>query len=171
MFYNLVLILGFKSKGNIRVFRRCRPLNKVEIFDRVYTPKDDQVDVFADASSMVISVLDGYNVCIFAYGQTGTDADGSSGSVTPLRVNPVSDPFVADALLALPEPLREALYSSFSKAASSNPVLANIADSISKIGQSILKPQGNSHTAKRRLKFRHLTLPEIPHYNHCIVLS
>ncbi|KAL1328943.1 hypothetical protein AAHE18_12G005000 [Arachis hypogaea] len=40
-------------------------------FDRVYTPKDDQVDVFADASSMVTSVLDGYNVCIFAYGPTG----------------------------------------------------------------------------------------------------
>lgn len=30
------------------------------------------VDVFADASPVVISVLDGYNVCIFAYGQTGT---------------------------------------------------------------------------------------------------
>jgi kinesin family protein C2/C3 len=30
------------------------------------------VDVFADASPMVTSVLDGYNVCIFAYGQTGT---------------------------------------------------------------------------------------------------
>ncbi|KAH9712653.1 kinesin-like protein KIN-14R [Citrus sinensis] len=41
-------------------------------FDRVYTPKDGQVDVFADASPLVISVLDGYNVCIFAYGQTGT---------------------------------------------------------------------------------------------------
>ncbi|XP_052197998.1 kinesin-like protein KIN-14R isoform X2 [Diospyros lotus] len=41
-------------------------------FDRVYTPKNDQVDVFADASPMVTSVLDGYNVCIFAYGQTGT---------------------------------------------------------------------------------------------------
>lgn len=72
-------------------------------FDRVYTPKDDQgniyihisvfwlihqqyfdfvkclllffcftVEVFSDASPMVISVLDGYNVCIFAYGQTGT---------------------------------------------------------------------------------------------------
>ncbi|OMO50800.1 hypothetical protein CCACVL1_30241 [Corchorus capsularis] len=41
-------------------------------FDRVYTPKDDQVDVFVDASPMVTSVLDGYNVCIFAYGQTGT---------------------------------------------------------------------------------------------------
>ncbi|XP_004289515.1 PREDICTED: geminivirus Rep-interacting motor protein-like [Fragaria vesca subsp. vesca] len=41
-------------------------------FDRVYTPKDDQADVYVDASPMVISVLDGYNVCIFAYGQTGT---------------------------------------------------------------------------------------------------
>ncbi|KAI4314441.1 hypothetical protein L6164_027349 [Bauhinia variegata] len=92
-----------EAKGNIRVFCRCRPLNKVESsaccttvvdfdaakdgclgiltgnstkksfrFDRVYTPKDDQVDVFADASSLIISVLDGYNVCIFAYGQTGT---------------------------------------------------------------------------------------------------
>lgn len=30
------------------------------------------VDVFEDASPMVTSVLDGYNVCIFAYGQTGT---------------------------------------------------------------------------------------------------
>ena len=29
-------------------------------------------DVFVDASPMVTSVLDGYNVCIFAYGQTGT---------------------------------------------------------------------------------------------------
>lgn len=28
--------------------------------------------MFADASPMVTSVLDGYNVCIFAYGQTGT---------------------------------------------------------------------------------------------------
>ncbi|KAH7847341.1 hypothetical protein Vadar_024947 [Vaccinium darrowii] len=92
-----------EAKGNIRVFCRCRPLNKEEIlsgyatvvdfnaakdgdlgiltggstkklykFDRVYTPKDDQVDVFEDASPMVTSVLDGYNVCIFAYGQTGT---------------------------------------------------------------------------------------------------
>ncbi|KAG5541912.1 hypothetical protein RHGRI_021665 [Rhododendron griersonianum] len=45
---------------------------KLYKFDRVYTPKDDQVDVFEDASPMVKSVLDGYNVCIFAYGQTGT---------------------------------------------------------------------------------------------------
>ncbi|KVI08087.1 Kinesin-like protein KIFC3 [Cynara cardunculus var. scolymus] len=41
-------------------------------FDRVITPSDYQVDVFAHASPLVTSVLDGYNVCIFAYGQTGT---------------------------------------------------------------------------------------------------
>ncbi|CAH9070142.1 unnamed protein product [Cuscuta epithymum] len=89
-----------EAKGNIRVFCRCRPLSRAEVsagcslvvdfeaakdgelaiintkrpfkFDRVYTPKDGQADVYADASPMVISVLDGYNVCIFAYGQTGT---------------------------------------------------------------------------------------------------
>lgn len=38
-------------------------------------PKPDfflTADVFVDALPMAISVLDGYNVCIFAYGQTGT---------------------------------------------------------------------------------------------------
>ncbi|KAL6179294.1 hypothetical protein ACLB2K_050810 [Fragaria x ananassa] len=55
--------LGIISSGfNKKIFK----------FDRVYTPEDDQVDVFADASPMITSVLDGYNVCIFAYGQTGT---------------------------------------------------------------------------------------------------
>ncbi|XP_061988594.1 kinesin-like protein KIN-14R [Rosa rugosa] len=55
--------LGIISSGsNKKIFK----------FDRVYTPEDDQVDVFADASPMIVSVLDGYNVCIFAYGQTGT---------------------------------------------------------------------------------------------------
>ncbi|PNT78331.1 kinesin-like protein KIN-14E isoform X2 [Brachypodium distachyon] len=92
-----------ETKGNIRVFCRCRPLSKAETssgykcvvdfdgandgdigiinggpskktfkFDRVYTPKDDQAEVYTDASPLVTSVLDGYNVCIFAYGQTGT---------------------------------------------------------------------------------------------------
>ncbi|XP_062209600.1 kinesin-like protein KIN-14E [Phragmites australis] len=92
-----------ETKGNIRVFCRCRPLSKYEAssgqkcvvefdgandgdivianpgttkkifkFDRVFTSKDDQAVVYADASPLVTSVLDGYNVCIFAYGQTGT---------------------------------------------------------------------------------------------------
>ncbi|KAI8026323.1 Kinesin-like protein KIN-14R [Camellia lanceoleosa] len=71
-----------EAKGNIRVFCRCRPLSKAEVtaghetvvdFDAA---KDGElgilIDVFADASPMVMSVLDGYNVYIFAYGQTGT---------------------------------------------------------------------------------------------------
>ncbi|KDO81245.1 hypothetical protein CISIN_1g0371692mg, partial [Citrus sinensis] len=69
--------------GNIRVFCRCRPLSKEEasaghamVVD-FSAAKDGElgiltVDVFADASPLVTSVLDGYNVCIFAYGQTGT---------------------------------------------------------------------------------------------------
>ncbi|KAK9078136.1 hypothetical protein SSX86_002193 [Deinandra increscens subsp. villosa] len=41
-------------------------------FDSVFSPEANQVDVFEDTSSFATSVLDGYNVCIFAYGQTGT---------------------------------------------------------------------------------------------------
>ncbi|XP_009770793.1 kinesin-like protein KIN-14S [Nicotiana sylvestris] len=96
--YNEVIEL----KGNIRVFCRCRPLNSDEIangstsvvefdpshenelqicagsskkqfkFDYVFKPEDNQDAVFAQTMPIVTSVLDGYNVCIFAYGQTGT---------------------------------------------------------------------------------------------------
>ncbi|KAI7741797.1 hypothetical protein M8C21_000641 [Ambrosia artemisiifolia] len=41
-------------------------------FDSVFGPEANQVDVFEDTASFATSVLDGYNVCIFAYGQTGT---------------------------------------------------------------------------------------------------
>ncbi|KAH9289475.1 hypothetical protein KI387_033592, partial [Taxus chinensis] len=41
-------------------------------FNLVFTPQDNQVDVFVDTAPVVVSVLDGYNVCIFSYGQTGT---------------------------------------------------------------------------------------------------
>ncbi|KAJ9682015.1 hypothetical protein PVL29_018080 [Vitis rotundifolia] len=41
-------------------------------FDHVFRPGSDQEAVFAQTSPIVTSVLDGYNVCIFAYGQTGT---------------------------------------------------------------------------------------------------
>ncbi|KAL8159504.1 hypothetical protein V2J09_001041 [Rumex salicifolius] len=41
-------------------------------FDHVFQPDDNQEAVFAETSPIVTSVLDGYNVCIFAYGQTGT---------------------------------------------------------------------------------------------------
>ncbi|KAG6784385.1 hypothetical protein POTOM_010076 [Populus tomentosa] len=67
---------ALEAKGNIRVFCRCRPLTKEEMSIGCQTVVDfsaaKDVDVFADASALVTSVLDGYNVCIFAYGQTGT---------------------------------------------------------------------------------------------------
>lgn len=41
-------------------------------FDYVFKPEDSQDAVFSQTMPIVTSVLDGYNVCIFAYGQTGT---------------------------------------------------------------------------------------------------
>ncbi|KAG8648263.1 hypothetical protein MANES_09G167000v8 [Manihot esculenta] len=41
-------------------------------FNHVFRPEDNQEAVFAQTKPVVTSVLDGYNVCIFAYGQTGT---------------------------------------------------------------------------------------------------
>ncbi|KAL6894004.1 hypothetical protein ACP4OV_008102 [Aristida adscensionis] len=41
-------------------------------FDRVFGPGDNQETVFSETAPVVRSAMDGYNVCIFAYGQTGT---------------------------------------------------------------------------------------------------
>ncbi|CAI5505364.1 unnamed protein product [Closterium sp. Naga37s-1] len=46
--------------------------SKVFEFDRVFSPTTSQAQVFKEAADVITSVLDGYNVCIFAYGQTGT---------------------------------------------------------------------------------------------------
>ncbi|GJP32144.1 hypothetical protein CLOM_g16721 [Closterium sp. NIES-68] len=46
--------------------------SKVFEFDRVFSPATGQAQVFKEAADVITSVLDGYNVCIFAYGQTGT---------------------------------------------------------------------------------------------------
>ncbi|EEF38964.1 kinesin-like protein KIN-14T [Ricinus communis] len=84
-------------KGNIRVFCRIRPItlgenfgrvvavnssdvllkladnkSKSYTFDRVFHPGAVQDEVFSEVEPVIKSVLDGYNACIFAYGQTGT---------------------------------------------------------------------------------------------------
>eukprot|EP00736_Rhodelphis_marinus_P008275 Rmarinus@m.14713 len=41
-------------------------------FDRVFGPASTQSEVFLEVEQVVLSVLDGYNACIFAYGQTGS---------------------------------------------------------------------------------------------------
>jgi hypothetical protein len=37
--------------------------------DKVWGPDARQRDVFQDVEPMALSVVDGYNACIFAYGQ------------------------------------------------------------------------------------------------------
>lgn len=46
---------------------------KVYDFDQVFGGQEgnNQEDVFRDTKHLIMSVVDGYNVCIFAYGQTG----------------------------------------------------------------------------------------------------
>ncbi|XP_015883614.2 kinesin-like protein KIN-14T isoform X1 [Ziziphus jujuba] len=87
-------------KGNIRVFCRIRPITSEEnfghfrplsaldssnvllkladnkgktySFDKVFGADSSQDEVFSEVEPVIKSALDGYNACIFAYGQTGT---------------------------------------------------------------------------------------------------
>eukprot|EP00301_Raphidiophrys_heterophryoidea_P018045 c3027_g1_i1.p1 GENE.c3027_g1_i1~~c3027_g1_i1.p1 ORF type:complete len:1046 (+),score=249.52 c3027_g1_i1:174-3311(+) len=42
------------------------------MFDRVFGPEDSQEVVFDEMRTLCLSALDGYNVCLFAYGITGS---------------------------------------------------------------------------------------------------
>lgn len=86
-------------KGKIRVYARVRPFSSVETdkeihknvveaiddytvklipkdrtfkFSRIFGVDSTQEEVFSDTKDLIQTSLDGYNVCIFAYGQTGT---------------------------------------------------------------------------------------------------
>uniref|UniRef100_A0A0K0EXZ4 Kinesin-like protein n=1 Tax=Strongyloides venezuelensis TaxID=75913 RepID=A0A0K0EXZ4_STRVS len=90
-----------KLKGNIRVFCRIRPYNTGEEYDKnlvtidpydadqltitsdnginkkfsvdkIFKESDDQENIYNEISPVVTSCIDGKNVCIFAYGHTGS---------------------------------------------------------------------------------------------------
>jgi len=98
-------------KGNIRVYCRVRPLNQYEsgsciafpsegeiqirndetgtkktwAFNEVFKENSTQAQLFEGIRDLVCSMLDGYNVCIFAYGQTGA---GKTHSMQGTKENP-----------------------------------------------------------------------------------
>eukprot|EP00941_MAST-03F_sp_MAST-3F-sp1_P005328 g5328.t1 len=56
-------------------------------FDRIFGPTSSQEEVFADTKRLIQSAVDGFNVCIFAYGQTGAGKSftmiGAEGEEAP----------------------------------------------------------------------------------------
>lgn len=64
------LVTEFPSEDEIVVAKEEGARTQFE-FDRVFTPSSTQVEVFDSVQSLITSVLDGYDVTIFAYGQTG----------------------------------------------------------------------------------------------------
>lgn len=97
-----LLIRILKLQGNIQVCCRIRPMTNGEIkrntkrvveplsdsevgvfdertkswksyaYDKVWGPDSHQLGIFQDVEPLALSVVDGYNACIFAYGQTGS---------------------------------------------------------------------------------------------------
>jgi hypothetical protein len=66
---NTILYMSIKIKG----LGGKMDEKKTFDFDQVFggAENNTQTDVFRDTKHLIMSVLDGYNVCIFAYGQTG----------------------------------------------------------------------------------------------------
>jgi hypothetical protein len=51
--------------------KAAKKVTKSFQYDTVFPPNATQEGVFEDTKALIQSTLDGYNVCIFAYGQTG----------------------------------------------------------------------------------------------------
>ncbi|KAJ6301141.1 hypothetical protein OIU77_015450 [Salix suchowensis] len=68
-----LVTIDFESAkdGELKVMSNGLP-RKTFKFDAVFGPQANQADVFEDTASFSSSILDGYNVCVFAHGQTGT---------------------------------------------------------------------------------------------------
>ncbi|KAF7857168.1 hypothetical protein EAF04_009409 [Stromatinia cepivora] len=76
-------IIGKEKRSN---FGKVSTETHAFSFDRVFGPTSQNQEVFEEISQLVQSALDGYNVCIFAYGQTGagkTHTMSSSDGMIP----------------------------------------------------------------------------------------
>lgn len=58
--------------NEIACFDKRSEVWKSFLFDRVWRMDSSQQDVFSDVEPLVLSVIEGYNTCLFAYGQTGS---------------------------------------------------------------------------------------------------
>ena len=69
-------------EDGISVEVRSAKKEKTFEYDQVFACDSTQEKVYAEIADLVVSVLDGYNVCIFAYGQTSL-VSASCCLVTP----------------------------------------------------------------------------------------
>ncbi|MCJ1295694.1 kinesin-like nuclear fusion protein [Xylographa carneopallida] len=86
-----VEILGAEEKSSLG---KVTTKKNAFAFDRVFTPAAQNADVFDEISQLVQSALDGYNVCIFCYGQTGagkTFTMSSADGMIPRAVRQIYD--------------------------------------------------------------------------------
>ena len=77
--------ITFSRANSITCRNEREEREKTWEFDKVFKPTSSNEDVFAEIKDLVASVADGYNACIFAYGQTG------AGKKFTMRVQSDSD--------------------------------------------------------------------------------
>lgn len=84
-------VLGLEEKSSLGTITKKK---NAFTFDRVFNPASQNADVFGEISQLIQSALDGYNVCIFCYGQTGagkTHTMSSDDGMIPRAVHQIYD--------------------------------------------------------------------------------
>ena len=79
-------------------------------FDRVFNDSETQEAVYDEVKDVVRSALDGYNVCIFAYGQTGAGKThtmqgekGTQAGIVPRAVHLIFEKLKSNQQIGSPE--------------------------------------------------------------------